>query len=107
MKPLKESIFGDIEDIANSDSVLIEQFLKDNYEIHGTYVIKNGMVDVKGYITVKNKNIKSSSKKRKKKVIDKISDSSQLIDSSTLKPLDRKKVRAKVKKMVIEQNVLF
>ena len=52
-------------------------------------------------------NIKSSSKKRKKKVIDKISDSSSLIDSSTLKPLDRKKVRAKVKKMVIEQNVLF
>ena len=56
---------------------------------------------------VKNKSVKSSSKKRKKKVIDKISDSSQLIDSSTLKPLDRKKVRAKVKKMVIEQNVLF
>lgn len=56
---------------------------------------------------VKNKNVKSSSKKRKKKVIDTISDSSQLIDSSTLKPLDRKKVRAKVKKMVIEQNVLF
>ena len=56
---------------------------------------------------VKNKNVKSSSKKRKKKVIDKISDSSQLIDSSTLKPLDREKVRAKVKKMVIEQNVLF
>ena len=56
---------------------------------------------------VKNKNVKSSSKKRKKKVIDKISDSSQLIDSSTLKSLDRKKVRAKVKKMVIEQNVLF
>lgn len=56
---------------------------------------------------VKNKSVKSSSKKRKKKVIDKISDSSQSIDSSTLKPLDRKKVRAKVKKMVIEQNVLF
>ena len=55
----------------------------------------------------KNKNVKSSSKKRKKKVIDKISDSSQLVDSSTLKPLDRKKVRDKVKKMVIEQNVLF
>ena len=53
------------------------------------------------------KNVKSSSKKRKKKVIDEISDSSQLIDSSTLKPLDRKKVRAKVKNMVIEQNVLF
>lgn len=56
---------------------------------------------------VKNKSVKSTSKKRKKKVIDKISDSSQLIDSSTLKPLDRKKVRDKVKKMVIEQNVLF
>ena len=53
------------------------------------------------------KNVKTSSKKRKKKVIDNISDSSQSIDSSTLKPLDRKKVRAKVKKMVIEQNVLF
>ena len=53
------------------------------------------------------KNVKSSSKKRKKKVIDNISDSSQSIDSSTLKSLDKKKVRAKVKKMVIEQNVLF
>ena len=64
MKPLKESIFkesifDDVEDIANNDTILIEQFLEDNYEIRGTYVIKNGVVDVKGYITVKNENIKS------------------------------------------------
>ena len=35
MKSLKESIFDDVEDIANNDTILIEQFLNDNYEIEG------------------------------------------------------------------------
>ena len=60
MKSLKESIFSDVDDIANNDTVLIEQFLKDNYEIDGTYTInKDGTVDVDGYVLVKNKDIKS------------------------------------------------
>ena len=59
MKSLKESIFGDIEDIVNNDTVLIEQFLKDNYEIDGTYNIKDGAVDVTGDVEVKNKKIES------------------------------------------------
>ena len=57
---VKESIFDDVEDIANNDTILIEQFLKDNYNIDGTYVInKDGTVDVKGNVCVKNKNIES------------------------------------------------
>ena len=56
---IKESIFDDVEDIVKNDTILIEQFLKDNYDIRGTYVIKNGVVDVKGDVTVKNKNIES------------------------------------------------
>ena len=59
MKSLKESIFSDVEDIANDDTVLFEQFLKDNYQIGGTYIIKNGVIDVKGDVRVKNKHIKS------------------------------------------------
>ena len=65
MKSLKESIFDDVEDIVNDDTVLIEQFLKDNYEIDGTYIIDgsydiNGnVVDVKGHAIVKNEKIKS------------------------------------------------
>ena len=55
MKSLKESIFDDVEDIVSNDSVLIEQFLKDNYDIVGTYTInKDGSVDVKGTVEVKN-----------------------------------------------------
>ena len=45
MKSLKESIFDDVEDIVNDDTVLIEQFLKDNYEIDGTYII-DGSYDI-------------------------------------------------------------
>ena len=56
---IKESIFDDVEDIASNDTVLIEQFLKDNYKITGSYIIKGGVVDVKGDVTVKNKNIES------------------------------------------------
>ena len=69
MKPLKthvkESIFDNVEDITNSDAALIEQFLKDNYEIDGTYIIdgsydiNNNVVDVKGHVKVKNKKIES------------------------------------------------
>ena len=59
MKSLKESIFGDIDNIANNDTILIEQFLKDNYEIDGTYKIDGDVVDVKGDVEVKNKKIES------------------------------------------------
>ena len=59
MKSLKESIFSDVDDIANNDTILIEQFLKDNYNIRGTYNIDGNVVDVDGYATVKNKYIKS------------------------------------------------
>ena len=51
---IKESIFDDVEDIVNHDTILIDQFLKDNYIIEGSYTIKDNVVDVKGYITVKN-----------------------------------------------------
>ena len=56
---IKESIFDDVDTIANNDTVLIEQFLKDNYKITGSYIIKDGVVDVKGDIHVKNANIES------------------------------------------------
>ena len=62
MKSLKESIFDDVEDIANNDTILIEKFLNDNYEIEGSYAIKDGVVDVNGDIIVKNKNIESFTK---------------------------------------------
>ena len=56
---VKESIFDDIEDIVNDDTALFEQFLKDNYQIDGTYIIKNSVIDVMGDVRVKNKNIES------------------------------------------------
>ena len=60
MKSLKESIFDNVEDIVNNDTILIEQFLKDNYIIQKSYTInKYGTVDVDGYVLVKNKDIKS------------------------------------------------
>ena len=59
MKSLKESIFNDVKDIVNNDTILIEQFLSDNYKITGSYIIKGGVVDVKGDVKVKNKNIES------------------------------------------------
>ena len=55
----KESIFNDVEDIVNDDTALFEQFLKDNYQIDGTYIIKNSVIDVMGDVRVKNKNIES------------------------------------------------
>ena len=60
MKSLKESIFDNVEDIVSNDTVIIEQFLKDNYEIRATYNInKDRTVDVKGHVKVKNKKIES------------------------------------------------
>ena len=59
MKSLKESIFSNVDDIANNDTVLIEQFLKDNYNIRGTYNIDGNVVNVDGYVDVKNKDLES------------------------------------------------
>ena len=72
MKPLKESIFDDIDDIVNNDTLLIDEFIKKNYEIRrGTYVInkdrdigasytiKDGVVDVEGNVDVKNLKLKT------------------------------------------------
>ena len=59
MKSLKESIFSDVEDIVKNDTALIEQFLKGNYDIHGTYNIDGNVVNVDGQIYVKNMNIES------------------------------------------------
>ena len=53
------SIFGDVENIVNDDTVIIEQFLKDNYIIIGSYTIKDGVVDVDSGVTVKNIDIES------------------------------------------------
>ena len=60
MKSLKESIFDDVEDIVNDDTALIEQFLKDNYEIRGTYSIDGkNVVNVDGTIWLMNKSVKA------------------------------------------------
>lgn len=57
-KHLDESLLDD-EDLINDDNtILIDQFLKDNYNIDGTYTIKNGIVDVNGSIKLINPNIK-------------------------------------------------
>lgn len=56
---LNESLLDDEEELVNDDNtVLIEQFLKDNYEISGSYTIKNGVVDVIGKIKLSNKSLK-------------------------------------------------
>ena len=49
---LYESLLDDEEDLVNDNSVLIERFLKDTYDIDGTYTIKNGIVDVNGDVYV-------------------------------------------------------
>ena len=55
MRTLGESIFSDINDIVNNDSALIEQFLKDNYHISGTYSIDGkDVVDVNGTMWLTN-----------------------------------------------------
>lgn len=42
---LYESLLDDEDDLIEDKTVLIEQFLKDNYNIDGLYTIKNGIVD--------------------------------------------------------------
>ena len=68
MKSLKECILEgilDIEDNINYDikEDVIEQFLKDNYDIRGPHTIKETkdgfIVDVKGQVEVKNRDITS------------------------------------------------
>ena len=54
MKNLKEFI---LESILGEDENLVKDFLKKNYDIKGSYTIKDDVVDVKGNITVKNKGI--------------------------------------------------
>ena len=59
---VKESIFNNVDDIVSNDPLMhktIEQFLKDNYDIVGTYKIGGDVVDVKGYVKVKNRELES------------------------------------------------
>ena len=59
MNTLKSYISESILDMDNVDSAdaLIEEFLKENYKIKGTYTIKNGVVDIKGIVEATNKDI--------------------------------------------------
>lgn len=60
MKNLKqylESLLDDENDLIEDKTVLIEQFLKDNYNIDGSYTIKNGIVDAPNS-AIKLKNLK-------------------------------------------------
>ena len=67
MKSLKEYIDeGLLDRVKNKEvdhKVLIEEFLKENYKIYGAYTIKETnnkfVVDVKGRVVVKNKDITS------------------------------------------------
>lgn len=49
---LIESLLDDEDELINDNTVLIEQFLNDNYIIKGTYTIKNGIVDVDGDVRI-------------------------------------------------------
>lgn len=49
---LYESLLDDEEELIKDDTILIEQFLNDNYIINGTYRIKNKIVDVNGIIRI-------------------------------------------------------
>lgn len=53
-KYLTESLLDDEEELVNDETTVIEQFLKDNYKIKGTYTIKDGVVDVNGDIALTN-----------------------------------------------------
>lgn len=57
---IKESLLDDEDDLVNNDdSVIIEQFLKDNYKITGTYTInKNKEVNVDGDVKLLSTNVK-------------------------------------------------
>ena len=65
MKSLKEYIYeGLLDRVKNKEvnhEILIEEFLKENYDINGSYIVKetkNGfIVDIDGYVDVKNKKI--------------------------------------------------
>ena len=46
----------DMDSVDNSDA-LIEEFLKENYKIYGSYIIKDGIVDIIGSIEAVNKDI--------------------------------------------------
>ena len=63
MKSIKEyiieSLLDDEEDLVDNNDVLIRTFIEDNYKINGSYTIKNGIVDIRGKVGVKNKEIKS------------------------------------------------
>lgn len=54
---LYESLLDDEDDLIEDKTVLIEQFLKDNYNIDGPYTIKNGIVDAPNS-AIKLKNLK-------------------------------------------------
>jgi hypothetical protein len=59
---INESLLDDLEDLErDSDNgaklSLIEKFLKENYNISGSYTISNDIVDVKGSVTVENKKL--------------------------------------------------
>ncbi len=52
-KYLTESLLDDEDELVNDDSVLlIDQFLKDNYIISGSYNIRNRIVDVNGSVRI-------------------------------------------------------
>ena len=55
---IEESIL-DVDDLVADDELMIENWLKDNCKITGSYTIKNGVVDVKGGVGITNKKIKS------------------------------------------------
>ena len=72
MKSLKEYIYevslteGLLDRVKNKDvdhKILVEEFLKENYKIHGSYTIKETkegfVVDVRGEVKVKNRDITS------------------------------------------------
>ena len=54
---LNESLLDDEEDLVDNNDVIIEQFLNDNYNIRGSYSIKNNIVDVNGSIELLNTNL--------------------------------------------------
>lgn len=54
---LYESLLDDEDDLIEDKTALIEQFLKDNYNIDGSYTIKTGIVDAPDSV-IKLKNLK-------------------------------------------------
>lgn len=61
---INESLLDNLDDLEKSSATaekntLIEKFLKENYNISGTYTISNDVVDVKGSVTVKNRKMRN------------------------------------------------